>query len=229
MYRITKIVTAERILLSFAVAVLLVLSLGSSAREVAEANFYMPPAETVWTIQEPKNYNYGSNDLALNFTVETNLGLLYFYSIDGQEKQEIVTNTISKVPLPQYPPFIDGSLWDRRTEQGTTQLPYLSKGTHTLTIYQIYPRSPEKPEEGNVVSQTSVTFNITSNLPKDTLAPSTIPSPSPSPQLPSPSITPKALNSIFSSGETFFTIIISVTALVDATSLVLVYINKHRH
>jgi hypothetical protein len=132
---------------------------------IAKANFYTPPAKTVWNVQSPLNSTYVTNYLTLRFSVETNLGLLYFYSLDGQERREINTTTVSKVPLPEYPPFIDGTLWNRRTEQGNVTLPYLSEGYHTLTIYQIYPLSPSHPEDGNVVSSALINFNITSNSP----------------------------------------------------------------
>jgi hypothetical protein len=149
---------------------------GLQAVEVAKANFYMPPANTVWNIRYPLNSTYDTNYITLRFTVETNLGLLYFYSIDGQERIEINTTTLSKVPLPEYPPFIDGSLWNRITKEGTTELPYLSKGTHELTIYQIYPLSRDNPQNGNVVSQALIIFSI---------------SPSPSPtQQPTPTSYP---------------------------------------
>ncbi len=150
--------------------------------EVAEANFYMPPANTAWNIQSPLNSTYSTNNITLNFTVETNLGLLYFYSLDGQERKEINTTTISQVPLPEYPPFIDGSLWNRRTHQASTTLPYLSAGTHNLTIYQIYPLSKDNPQNGNVVSQALIIFNITSNLSAEnpsSASPTQSPPPSP--------------------------------------------------
>jgi len=133
--------------------------------EAAKANFYMPPANTVWNIQNPLNSTYDTNYITLNFTLETNLGLLYFYSIDGQERKEINTTTISKVPLPEYSPFIDGSLWNRRTEQGTAELPCLPEGTHELTIFQIYPLSKDNPQNGNVVSQALIRFNISPSPP----------------------------------------------------------------
>jgi hypothetical protein len=182
-------------------ALLTSLLVGMQAVEVAKANFYMPPANTVWNVQYPLNSTYDTNYITLNFTLETNLGLLYFYSIDGQERIEINTTTLSKVPLPEYSPFIDGSLWNRRTEEGTTELPYLSKGIHELAIYQIYPLSKDNPENGNVVSKALAIFNVTSNLPIEVpvpttnpttssqpLNPSIVPSPSPT-QQPTPSPT----------------------------------------
>ncbi len=157
------------------------------AVEEANANFYMPPANTVWKIQYPLNSTYDSNNIVLRFTLETNLGLLYFYSIDGQERKEINTTTISKIPLPEYPPFIDGSLWNRRTEEGTAELPYLSKGTHELIIYQIYPLSKDNPENGNVVSKALTIFNVTSSLTMESPLPET--NPTTSWQIPNPSPT----------------------------------------
>lgn len=162
--------------------ILISLVAGKQAVEVAKANFYMPPANTVWNIQSPLNSTYSTNDITLNFTLETNLGLLYFYSLDGQERKGINTTTISLVPLPECTPFIDGSLWNRRTHQASTQLPYLSAGTHNLTIYQIYPLSKDNPQNGNVVSQASIIFNITSNLPTENPSPTT-PTQSPTPSL----------------------------------------------
>jgi hypothetical protein len=126
----------------------------------------MPPANTVWDVQSPLNSTYATNNLTLRFSIETNLGLLYFYSLDGQERREINTTTVSLVPLPEYPPFIDGRLWNRRTEQANMTLPYLSEGNHSLIIYQIYPIDPSHPEDGNVHSSALINFNITSNSPK---------------------------------------------------------------
>ncbi len=183
-------------------------SFGMLDVETGSANFYMPPANTVWTIEYPQNSTYDINLFELRFRVETNLGLLYFYSLDGQPKREINTTTLSSVPLPEYTPFIDGTLWNRRTHQGTAELPYLTKGQHELAIYQIYPLSPERPENGNIVSQALVIFNVTSDLPENhllTANPSAIPanppstsqtqtpfqSPALSPR-PTPSITPLA-------------------------------------
>ncbi len=164
---------------------------GMPSLEMAKANFYMPPANTVWTIEYPQNSTYNTNFFELRFRVETNLGLLYFYSLDDQPKREINTTTISSVPLPEYSPFIDGTLWNRRTHQGTVELPYVPKGMHHLAIYQIYPLSPAQPENGNIVSQALVIFNVTSEAPQSPIAtanpsaasanPSTMPSKSPTP------------------------------------------------
>jgi hypothetical protein len=178
---------------------------GVQVVKVAKANFYMPPANTVWNVQYPLNSTYDTNYITLRFTVETNLGLLYFYSIDWQERIEIDTTTLSKVPLPEYSLFIDGSLWNRRTDEGTSELPYLSKGTHELVIYQIYPLSKDNPENGNVVSKALAIFNVTSSFPIENPLPTTnptttssqplnpiiVPSPSPTQQPTSePSTTP---------------------------------------
>ncbi len=153
------------------------------------ANFYMPPANTVWTIEYPQNSTYGTNFFELRFRVETNLGLLYFYSLDGQPKKEINTTTLSSVPLPEYTPFIDGTLWNRRIHQGTVELPYLQKGQHALAIYQIYPLSPEQPENGNIVSQALIVFTVTSSLPESPLPSATF-SATPSNPSASPSTSP---------------------------------------
>ena len=93
----------KKILLTLAITLLLVLSLFSFFQVVklAKAVPTIPP-DTVWHIEQPKNASYDTNYVAINFTVETNLGLLYYYSLDGQEKQEIGTKTISTVPLPDY-------------------------------------------------------------------------------------------------------------------------------
>ena len=224
----------KRVPLTLALSILLVSSLGSCLQvvRVARSNFYMPPAETVWNIHQPqKNSSYGINYIDINFTVETNLGLLYFYSLDGQEKQEINTTTISKIPLPQYPPFIDGSLWTRRTEQASTQLPYLSKGNHTLTIFQIYPLSPDSPQKGNVVSQISISFSVNSNLPinpSPSTKPTALPIPSPSITPSTPSITPHTNDQYFFLIPSSLTSILSLVLILSVASVSLVYLRRRK-
>jgi hypothetical protein len=218
----------KKILLTLAITFLLVLSLFSFFQVVklAKAVPTIPP-DTVWHIEQPKNASYDTNYVAINFTVETNLGLLYYYSLDGQEKQEIGTKTISTVPLPEYPPFIDGSLWTRRTFQAVpTQLPYLSKGNHTLTIYQIYPRSIEEPEKGNIVSQALMNFEITSSLPEGSPPPLT--NPSTSPQLINQSKTPNSIFSDYWLNQTFFGVIVILIFIGVLSLLVVVYHKKRK-
>ena len=214
----------KKILLTLAITIFLVLSLFSyfQAVKLAKAVPTIPP-DTVWHIEQPQNASYDTNYVAINFTVETNLGLLYFYSLDGQEKQEIGTKTISTVPLPEYPPFMDGSLWTRRTFQAVpTQLPYLSKGNHTLTIYQIYPRSIEEPEKGNIVSQTLMNFEITSSLPEGSPPPLTNPSSSPQ-----PSIIPNSIFSDYWLNHTFLGAIV-ILILIGVLSLLAVVVFHKR-
>jgi hypothetical protein len=161
---------------------------GVTVIKEATANFVPPPANTVMTIETPQNITYNVNTVVLNFTVETNLGLLYFYSLDGQERKPIDNiTTISEEPLPDWSRWWDGKTpIYRKMLIGTYLLSNLSEGWHNLTVYQIYPLSPEAPQEGNVVHSANVQFSVsdTANileLPSSTpsLAPTSSPEPFP--------------------------------------------------
>jgi hypothetical protein len=128
----------------------------------AKANFASPPANTVMTIENPQNTTYNVKTITLNFTVETNLGLLYFYSLDGQERKPIENITVvSQELLPDWANWWDGKTpIYRKVLRGTCVLPSLSDGWHTLTVYQIWPLTPEAPQDGNVVYSANAKFSI---------------------------------------------------------------------
>ena len=198
---------------------------GVQFANVVEANFFMPPADTVLEIEYPRNVTYDTNTIELRFSVETNLGVLYFYSLDGQERREANTTTVSQVPLPEYPPFIDGTLWTRRTEHGIVLLPNLSKGAHTVTIYQIYPLSHETPQDGNVIASTTVTFDISTDPPLQSPSPAPSPTPTPSPT-PSPSPSPQETEPEPFPPTLVFTFVVSIPVVGLG---LLVYFKKRHH
>jgi hypothetical protein len=160
--------------------ILALLALAGVILKESTANFVPPPANTVINIETPQNIIYNVNTVPLNFTVETNLGLLYFYSLNGQERKPIDNiTTISEELLPDWSRWWDGKTpIYRKMLIGTCLLSNLSKGWHNLTVYQIYPLSPEAPQEGNVVYSANVQFSVsdTANIPE---FPSSIPSPAP--------------------------------------------------
>ncbi len=151
-------------------AVIIILAfLISTVREmqfvgVTRANWYIPPANTIMTIVCPPNATYSENNVILYFIVETNLWLMYFYSIDGHERVKIdYPRVTSEVALTEYPNWIDGTPWYRRTLEGNITLSDLSEGCHSLILYQIYPTSPLAPQDGIIVASTATTFSVISS------------------------------------------------------------------
>ena len=138
-----------------------------------------PDPDTVMTIETPKNITYTVSPVTLNFTVETNLALRYFYSLDGQKREPIDNiTTISEELLTDWPIlWIDGTRWYRKTLIGTCLLQHLSEGEHSLTVYQIYPLSPQAPQEGNVIHSANIQFSVnkTANISELPFSPSPTP------------------------------------------------------
>jgi hypothetical protein len=136
------------------------------AVEEVRANPYSPPLKVVWNIQCPlNNSTYFTRDLTLNFTVATNSGDEFYYSVDTQQKNLINVSLISKEVDEEYYFLTIPITSYLYTYQGTVMLTNLRNGEHTLDIYQMgtVPQTKYSPQHDYVISQTSVEFSIASN------------------------------------------------------------------
>lgn len=149
--------------LALTIMLLLFVSLmvGVQSVKVARANPYEGSFNTVWKIQSPKNLTtYDTDSLNFSFECVTNdLWDEYYdhinleYIIDGPDYYEgstyIMPYSDKRVAIEatltsQAPP--DRFNVSRKTFQYSTQLPSLSNGQHTLTIYKEFKSwGPDKP------------------------------------------------------------------------------------
>ncbi|MCW4008608.1 MAG: hypothetical protein NWF09_07980 [Candidatus Bathyarchaeota archaeon] len=124
-------------------------SIGLVAFYMVEANFV--PGIPFIRIVSPANKTYNTNLIPLNFTISTFFDFgrsprIVEYSLDGKENVTISTEYQG----------LDENYFS--TVTGFTQLPELSEGSHTITVYATY-RFPDYGEYATSDSKT-VTFTI---------------------------------------------------------------------
>jgi hypothetical protein len=116
----------------------------------------IPTSYTEMTIY-PQNKTYNVNTITLNFYVETNTWLNFFYGLDGQKLEPIDNITIVSEELMN--PGRNPTIY-RTTLKGGCILSNLSEGWHNITVYQIGDYPTGKPQDGEIINSASTQFKI---------------------------------------------------------------------
>ena len=140
---------------AFIIPLLIALAAGINGVWV-KANF-LPTPNTEMMIESPQNKSYTVTTITLNFSVETNSALHFFYSLDYNELKPIENLTIVSEELLNW---IPPCTYYRKTLIGSCIFSNLSEGSHRLTVYQLY-YSTEDPRTEDVASSASANFWIT--------------------------------------------------------------------
>jgi len=116
----------------------------------------IPTSYTEMTIY-PQNKTYNVDIITLNFYVETNTWLNFFYSLDGQKLEPVDNITIVSEELMN--PGRNPTIY-RTTLKGSCILSNLSQGWHNITVYQISPYPTEDQQNGAIFHSANAKFLI---------------------------------------------------------------------
>jgi hypothetical protein len=147
---------------------LLICIISLTQMESVEANF-APSPDTIITLQLPRHTTlsaslpfeivvFPSNSVELIFTMETNIRLVYCFSLDTQERTQVNATLVAHRTESQEGGGVFS--YTRYTEKVTIDFSGLSEGAHILTFYQVW----DQPY-GQVESTKTIHFAIDDTIP----------------------------------------------------------------